>query len=137
MSKKKNRKPNKPASAAETAAAPKKTASQLKKEQKAEAARQEKERHKKRQRYYGFAAVIALIAVVISFASGSTYGQPVYGWLQVLCYVLMGSCGVIMMRASKYEELEKKQSRMHTMGIVFLMVGLGMALSQIVIILRG
>lgn len=134
MSKKKKQKTNR---STEVNAATKKTASQVKKEKKAEAARLDQERYKKRQRYYGVAAVVAFIAVIISFASSSVVGKPAYGWLQVLCYTLMGSCGAIMMRASRYEYLEKKQSRMHIMGIVFLMVGLGMALSQVVIILRG
>ena len=81
--------------------------------------------------------VVAFLAVVLSFWSGSFYGQPIYAWLQVLCYVLMGSCGAIMMVGSRWEELEKKKQRMRTTGMVFMMVALGMCLAQLVQIWRG
>lgn len=70
-----------------------KTAAQLKKEKKAEAERIKKENLTKRKRCYAASVVVAFLAVALSFWSGSFYGQPIYAWLQVLCYVLMGSCG--------------------------------------------
>ena len=114
-----------------------KTAAQLKKEKKAEAERIKKENQTKRKRCYAASVVVAFLAVVLSFWSGSFYGQPIYAWLQVLCYVLMGSCGAIMMVGSRWEELEKKKQRMHTTGIVFVMMALGMCLAQLVQIWRG
>ena len=114
-----------------------KTAAQLKKEKKAEAERIKKENLTKRKRCYAASVVVAFLAVVLSFWPGSFYGQPIYAWLQVLCYVLMGSCGAIMMVGSRWEELEKKKQRMHTTGIVFVMMALGMCLAQLVQIWRG
>ncbi len=114
-----------------------KTAAQLKKEKKAEAERIKKENQTKRKRCYAASVVVAFLAVVLSFWSGSFYGQPIYAWLQVLCYVLMGSCGAIMMVGSRWEELEKKKQRMRTTGIVFVMMALGMCLAQLVQIWRG
>ncbi len=114
-----------------------KTAAQLKKEKKAEAERIKKENQTKRKRCYAASVVVAFLAVVLSFWSGSFYGQPIYAWLQVLCYVLMGSCGAIMMVGSRWEELEKKKQRMRTTGIVFIMMALGMCLAQLVQIWRG
>ncbi len=114
-----------------------KTAAQLKKEKKAEAERIKKENQTKRKRCYAASVVVAFLAVVLSFWSGSFYGQPIYAWLQVLCYVLMGSCGAIMMVGSRWEELEKKKQRMRTTGMVFMMVALGMCLAQLVQIWRG
>lgn len=108
-----------------------------KKERKAAEEQRKKELKAKRQRYYGAAMVLALVAVIISFASGSTYGQSLYRWLQVLCYGLMGCCGVLIMGAGRYEETEKRQTRMHSMGMVFLMIALGMGLAEVVMILRG
>ena len=87
-----------------------KTAAQLKKEKKAEAERIKKENQTKRKRCYAASVVVAFLAVALSFWSGSFYGQPIYAWLQVLCYVLMGSCGAIMMVGSRWEELEKRNS---------------------------
>ena len=81
--------------------------------------------------------VLALVAVIISFASGSAYGQELYRWLQVGCYGLMGCCGVLIMGAARYEETEKRQSRMNSMGMVFLMVALGMGVAELVMMLRG
>ena len=114
-----------------------KTAAQLKKEKKAEAERIKKENQIKRKRCYAASVVVAFLAVALSFWSCSFYGQPIYAWLQVLCYVLMGSCGAIMMVGSRWEELEKKKQRMHTTGIVFVMMALGMCLAQLVQIWRG
>ena len=91
----------------------------------------------KRQKFYGAAMVLALIAVIISFASGSAYGQEIYRWLQVGCYVLMGCCGVLIMQAGRYEETEKRRNRMNSMGMVFLMVAFGMGLAELVMMLRG
>lgn len=108
-----------------------------KKERKAAAEQQKKELKSKRQKFYGAAMVLALIAVIISFASGSAYGQEIYRWLQVGCYVLMGCCGVLIMQAGRYEETEKRQNRMNSMGMVFLMVALGMGLAELVMMLRG
>lgn len=108
-----------------------------KKERKAAAEQKRKELKAKRQKFYGVAMVLALVAVIISFASGSMYGQAVYRWLQVGCYGLMAGCGLLIMQAGHYEETEKRQNRMNSMGIVFLMVALGMGLAEIVAMLRG
>ncbi len=108
-----------------------------KKERKAAAEQQKKELKAKRQKFYGAAMVLALVAVIISFASGSAYGQELYRWLQVGCYGLMGCCGVLIMGAARYEETEKRQSRMNSMGMVFLMVALGMGVAELVMMLRG
>lgn len=137
MSQNKKRKKKPVAADAGQTVAAAKTAAQLKKEKKAEAERIKKENDKKRKWSYGIAMVIAFAALVLSFWSGSRYGQPIYAWLQVLCYVLMGSCGVIMAVGSRWEELEKKKQRMHTTGMVFMMVALGMSLAQLVQIWRG
>ncbi len=108
-----------------------------KKERKAAVEQQKKAWKSKRQKFYGAAMVLALIAVIISFASGSAYGQEIYRWLQIGCYVLMGCCGVLIMRAGRYEETEKRQNRMNSMGMVFLMVAFGMGLAELVMMLRG
>lgn len=108
-----------------------------KKEQKAAAEQQKKELKSKRQKFYGAAMVLALIAVIISFASSSAYGKEIYRWLQVGCYALMGCCGVLIMQAGRYEETEKRQHRMNSMGMVFLMVALGMGIAELVMMLRG
>lgn len=136
MSNKKKRQ-NRPNRQQEVVQQKTKSPAQLKKEQKAEAARLAQERHKQRQMRYGLAVVLAFIAVVISFSSGKFAGQSIYGWLQVLCYVLMAACGLLMMGASRFEEPEAKQKRMHMIGIAFLMVAIGAGLSQVVMILRG
>lgn len=135
MTKQKQRKPAQAEHTGQTAKPAERKPS--KKERKAAEEQKKKELKAKRQKYYGVAMVLALVAVIISFASGSTYGQPLYRWLQVLCYGLMGCCGGLIMGAGRYEETEKRQNRMHSMGMVFLMIALGMGLAELVMILRG
>ena len=108
-----------------------------KKEKKAAAEQRSRELKAKRQKFYAVALVFAVLAVVISFASSSTYGQAIYSWTQIGCYGLMGLCGVVVLYASRYEETEKKQRSRNTMGMVFIMVALGIILAEIVKMVTG
>lgn len=108
-----------------------------KKEKKAAAEQRSRELKAKRQKFYAVALVFAVLAVVISFASSSTYGQAIYSWIQIGCYGLMGLCGVVVLYASRYEETEKKQRSRNSMGMVFIMVALGIILAEIVKMVTG
>ena len=108
-----------------------------KKEKKAAAEQRSRELKAKRQKFYAVALVFAVLAVVISFASSSTYGQAIYSWIQIGCSGLMGLCGVVVLYASRYEETEKKQRSRNTMGMVFIMVALGIILAEIVKMVTG
>ena len=108
-----------------------------KKEKKAAAEQRSRELKAKRQKFYAVALVFAVLAVVISCASSSTYGQAIYSWIQIGCYGLMGLCGVVVLSASRYEETEKKQRSRNTMGMVFIMVALGIILAEIVKMVTG
>ena len=108
-----------------------------KKEKKAAAEQRSRELKAKRQKFYAVALVFAVLAVVISFASSSTYGQAIYSWIQIGCYGLMGLCGVVVLYASRYEETEKKQRSRNTMGMEFIMVALGIILAEIVKMVTG
>lgn len=108
-----------------------------KKEKKAAAMQRSKELLAKRQKFYALALVFAVLAVIISFASSSTYGQAIYDWIQIGCYGLMGLCGVVILYASRYEETEKKQRSRNTMGMVFIMVAAGIMLAEIVKMVTG
>lgn len=113
-----------------------KTAAQEKKRKKEEALQQKKQLQTKRQRYYGLAVVVVVLALIISFASSSVYGQPLYAWLQIVCYGFMGICGLLTILASRCEETDKKRLRMQAIGLVFLMIAAGMIVAQLVTVLK-
>lgn len=106
-------------------------AAQQKRLKKEEQMQQKKQLQAKRQRYYGVAIVVILLALVISFASGPLYGQPLYHWLQIACYGFMAVCGFVTMLASRYEETDKKRLRMQSIGMIFMAIALGMVLLQL------
>ncbi len=106
-----------------------------KKEKKAAEEQRRKELATIRKRYFFAAMIVAGAAVAVNFAANPYYGQPIYEWIVAGCFLLMGISGGIFMFASRYEETERQQSNKHTMGLVFVVISLGMILSQIIKIL--
>ena len=106
-----------------------------KKEKKAAEEQRRKELATIRKRYFFAAMIVAGAAVAVNFAANPYYGQPIYDWIVAGCFLLMGISGGIFMFASRYEETERQQSNKHTMGLVFVVISLGMILSQIIKIL--
>lgn len=103
-----------------------------KKERKAAEAKRQKELQAIRKKYNIVILIAALLAVIVSFSSSSLYGQDLYNWIQIGCYLLMGFCGGLMMYVSRYEDTDKRKSSKYTMGLVFVVIALGMILSDLV-----
>ena len=130
MAKKKNHKP----AAAAADQAEKQTAERKpnKKERRAMAEQRSKELKAKRKKVSLAALLVAGAAVVINFATNSYYGQPIYEWIQIGCFLLMGISGGIFMYGARYEESEQQQRSKRSLGLVFIAVALGVILIETV-----
>ena len=104
---------------------------QNKKERRAAKEQKQEEYTKTRKSMYNLALMIVATAIFISFWGANFRGGLYYGWIQALCYGMMGLSGLCIMNGSRYELVEKKQRSMGTMGVVFLMIALGMGLGEI------
>lgn len=103
-----------------------------KKEKKALAEARKKEMAQKRFRYTALALVLAGGAVAVNFGFNSYYGTDFYEWIQIGCFLMMGTAGGVMMFGSKYEETEKQQRSKRTTGLVFVVIALGVIMSELV-----
>ena len=106
-----------------------------KKEKKAQEATRRKEMAQKRFRYTVAALVLAGAAVAVNFGFNSHYGTTFYEWIQVGCFLMMGMAGGIMMLGAKYEESEKQQRSKRTTGLVFVVIALGVIMTELIQIL--
>ncbi len=103
-----------------------------KKEKKAQEEARKKEMAKKRFRYTALALALAGGAVAVNFGFNSHYGTVFYEWIQIGCFLMMGMAGGIMMLGAKYEETEKQQRSKRTTGLVFVVIALGVIMSELV-----
>ena len=103
-----------------------------KKEKRAQAEAQRKEMAKKRFRHTVVALALAGGAVALNFGFNSQYGTTFYEWIQIGCFLMMGMAGGVMMLGAKYEETEKQQRSKRTTGLVFIVVALGVIMSELV-----
>lgn len=103
-----------------------------KKEKKAMAEARKKEMAQKRFRYTAAALALAGGAVALNFGLNSHYGTTFYEWVQIGCFVMMGMAGGIMMMGARYEETEKQQRSKRTTGLVFIVIALGVIMSELV-----
>ena len=107
---------------------------QQKKERKAAKAQAEQDRQfrmKRRKQFYSVGIGIAAFALLLSLFSGALYGKTIYAWIQIFIYVLMGVCGFLTLAASFFEETQKRTGWMQTLGVIFILISIGMIISQV------
>ena len=126
------KKQNKPVAAAGPAGQKAAERTPTKKEKKAIAEQRSKELKAKRKKVSLAALLAAGAAVIINFATNSYYGQPIYEWIQIGCFLLMGISGGIFMYGARYEESEQQQRSKRSLGLVFIAVALGVILIETV-----